>query len=100
MDGVFDESQHGGGVRPRRRRGVDVEGRLRPSRGICLLASVVAIVGLATLSEYLSTAKRNGSIGVRVIEALSGQLDATHEWSGPGTVFMLTTGPTGQGDPS
>jgi len=40
----------------------------------------------------MRNAKRNGSIGMRVIEALSGQLDAKHEWSGPGTVFTLTTG--------
>jgi PAS domain S-box-containing protein len=54
--------------------------------------------GIGLTDENRQEAKRRGSIGMRVIEALAGQLDATYEWSGPGTVFTMTTGARDAGE--
>jgi PAS domain S-box-containing protein len=56
--------------------------------------------GVGLTDENKREAKRKGSIGMKVIEALAGQLDATHEWSGPGTVFTMTTRAREAGDPT
>jgi PAS domain S-box-containing protein len=56
--------------------------------------------GIGLTEEKMREAKRKGSIGMRVIEALSEQLDATHEWSGPGTVFTMTTRAGNAGEPT
>ncbi len=56
--------------------------------------------GIGLTDENRQEARRKGSIGMKVIEALCGQLDATHEWSGPGTTFTMTTSAPEAGDPT